>query len=272
MPLQGTLACPGLWHDLHLSRKLHIHPPLPKLAPTCAWSPTGLPQEMVLLSLLRRLSLGHSPRQHTAPGRRVGTPLPAQRQGPGPRGRLAQAPTGQSSIFGASPTASALSKGQGGSLVGVTGPAVAAAEAGMAAEGGRASCPHDWAARSWLGRLWGRRAAPHFPGGNREGAVQAPGPAGPGAWLVVSTWPPPVCGLARRRTEGPGGVTAVLASVCPVTAQSSPSRRGKRHGCPGLRLHPLSCGLTGLCPAVVGPSFTVCLHVCVCFDAGTTLS
>lgn len=73
-----------------------------------------------------------------------------------------------------------------------------------------------------------------FPGGNRGGAAQAPlgSPAQlqyraePGPWLVVPTWPPHACGLASRRTKGPGGVTAILTPVCPVTAQPSPCRLG----------------------------------------------
>lgn len=65
-PSKDTLACPRVWHDLHLSLKLHIPA---KLAQTHAWGPPGLlPQEMVLLSLFRR----------------VGMQLPAQRRGPGP--------------------------------------------------------------------------------------------------------------------------------------------------------------------------------------------
>ena len=178
--------------------------------------------------------------------------------------------------------------------MGVTGPEGAAV--GQPREGGAPAHmnagqrgPCYW---SVLGRLEGRRAAPRFPWReqgrghivtaglpnsghqDRAGSRDSPGQHPPGL--------PVFCGLCREAWEG---MAAIMTSVCPVTALPSPGRlcspthfhvgpsRVRGRGCPVLRLclcplssclrWPLSCH---------GPVFTVCVRVCACFDAGTTLS
>lgn len=91
---------------------------------------------------------------------------------------------------------------------------------------------------------------------------------------------------ASGRDQGTWGVmTAILTSAClscdstaltlqavyqhPFSGWDLLSSKEGAH--PGLRLYHLSCCLHWPL-SCRGPVFTVCVHVCACFDAGTTLS
>ena len=144
--------------------------------------------------------------------------------------RLCGPALGAAALSGPRPSRLEHRLGQAVSAVGAAGPAGGVCtEAGMAAKGGRATCPPDEAARLLLGRHPGRRAAPCFPQGEQGRGNTAitglprlgcQGRAESGAQLAS-----PCYGFASGRDQGTWGCDS-HSDVCPVTAQPSPCRLG----------------------------------------------